>query len=219
MAVVGVSRRVLADDVYTALKGMIMDQQIAPGSKVNIDQVARELDVSITPVREALSRLESDELVIKEPLRGFYAHRQISKDEFRDLCVFRRAIEGWVSAEAAANATEADQTRLADEIAAVPLPVRGGSYENYRSFQDHDERFHDIIFAIAGNQTARTAFARTHAHLRTFRVGFEAGAGELALGEHGRILQAIASHDPEGARAAMVAHLENTEARLLPFLR
>jgi DNA-binding transcriptional MocR family regulator len=62
---------VLVDDVHEAIKSMIMDGEIPPGARVSIDGLARQLSVSPTPVREALARLESAELVVKEPLRGY----------------------------------------------------------------------------------------------------------------------------------------------------
>ena len=66
-------RNVLADDVYELVKAMVMDHVIRPGARVSIDGLARELAVSPTPVREALARLESDGLVLKEPLKGYRA--------------------------------------------------------------------------------------------------------------------------------------------------
>ena len=63
-------RSVLSDDIYEMIKAMIFDHEIAPGAKVNIDALAVQLDVSQTPVREALARLESDGLIAKEPLKG-----------------------------------------------------------------------------------------------------------------------------------------------------
>jgi len=65
------SRQTLSDSVYEAVTELIMDQHIAAGARVNIDMVARQLNVSPTPVREALARLEMDGLVTKEPLRGY----------------------------------------------------------------------------------------------------------------------------------------------------
>ena len=66
-------RSVLSDEIYLLIRKMIFNYEILPGAKVNIDALAKKLDVSQTPVREALSRLESDGLIVKEPLKGFRA--------------------------------------------------------------------------------------------------------------------------------------------------
>ncbi|MGO4492762.1 GntR family transcriptional regulator, partial [Arthrobacter sp. 2YAF22_2] len=67
----GVSRQVLADHVYEALLIALMDGRLEAGTPVSIDGMARELDVSPTPVREALARLESTGMVLRTALRGY----------------------------------------------------------------------------------------------------------------------------------------------------
>ena len=69
----GPQRLVLADGTYDAVRAMILDHQISPGEHVGIDELARSLSISQTPVREALARLEADGLVTKIPLRGYEA--------------------------------------------------------------------------------------------------------------------------------------------------
>ena len=80
-------RSVLSDEIYDMIKAMIFDHEIAPGSRVNIDALALQLEVSQTPVREALARLESDGLIEKEPLKGGgdseCAHRNRRQSDFR----------------------------------------------------------------------------------------------------------------------------------------
>ncbi len=70
-------RTVLSDETYSRIREMLLTHEIAPGERINIDALARDLDVSQTPVREALARLESDDLVIKEPLRGYACDRPL----------------------------------------------------------------------------------------------------------------------------------------------
>jgi len=79
-------RQILTDGVYEAVKELVMDQHIEPRSRVNIDKLARDLGVSPTPVREALARLESDGLVIKEPLRGYSIAPLLDREAFEDCC-------------------------------------------------------------------------------------------------------------------------------------
>src|SRR4029450_9369594 len=94
-------RQVLADDVYEAVKALVMDHVIAPGARVSIDGLARQLGVSQTPIREALARLESDGLVTKEPLRGYRAPQSLTRSEGDDLFQFRLLIEPWAASRAA----------------------------------------------------------------------------------------------------------------------
>src|SRR5689334_22138989 len=100
-------RQALADDMYEAIKALVMDHVIAPGARVNIDWLARELGVSQTPIREALARLESDGLVTKAPLRGYSATALLTRAEVDELFQFRLLIEPWAAARAAELATRA----------------------------------------------------------------------------------------------------------------
>ena len=80
----------LSDTVYDALRGWIMDRVLAPDSKLNIDRLAETMGVSATPVREALARLESEGLVIKEPRRGYLSTPLLSRAEMPELTAFQR---------------------------------------------------------------------------------------------------------------------------------
>ena len=94
-------RQMLADDVYEAIKTMLMDHVIRPGARISIDGLAREFQVSSTPVREALARLESEGLAVKEPLKGYRATPLLSLAEFDDLYRFRQLLEPWAARRAA----------------------------------------------------------------------------------------------------------------------
>ena len=91
------ARQVLADDVYEAVKTLVMDHVIAPGARLSIDGLTRRLGVSQTPIREALARLESDGLVTKAPLRGYSATPLLTRSEVDDLFQFRLLVEPWAA--------------------------------------------------------------------------------------------------------------------------
>src|SRR5262245_61724474 len=105
-------RQVLSDDVYETIKGLIMDGVVEPGTRLNIDALTRELGISQTPIRESLARLESDGLVLKEPLRGYRVASRLSRAEFDDLFEYRLLIEPWAAGRAAERAGTDDLARL-----------------------------------------------------------------------------------------------------------
>ncbi|GAB2600250.1 GntR family transcriptional regulator [Pseudactinotalea suaedae] len=208
----------LVDSVYDRLMALIMDQQIRPGSKISIDALVRELGVSSTPIREALARLEADGLVLKESMRGYFATEQLSAAEFDDLCQFREVVEGWAVSTAALRATKADIEALQAELDTVPRPLDGDDYESFRRLQEHDVRFHMRLLQIAGNQALTTAFQRTHPHVRTFRLRYEAKQGNSAIREHEAIVAALRQGDPKGAQDALISHIRATANRIRPWL-
>jgi DNA-binding GntR family transcriptional regulator len=208
-------RAVLVDHVHEAIKAMIMDHQIAPGARVSIDGLARELGVSPTPVREALARLESAQLVVKEPLRGYRTTPLLSPDQLADLYRFRLLIEPWAAGRAAELADHDGRARLVTELAAADAP-EADTYAAYHAFSAHDARFHLLVAELAGSDQVREAFERTNWHLHIYRLHYERGIGPQALAEHRRVTDAVQAGDPTRAAAAMRAHLESSHARLRP---
>jgi DNA-binding GntR family transcriptional regulator len=201
------SRHVLGDEVHEAIKAMVMDHVLQPGARISIDGLARELDVSPTPVREALARLESEGLASKEPLKGYRVTPLLTRQELEDLYQFRGLIEPWAARRAAENPHAATEIRA--EMASVVAPA-GSEYRDYRLLAAHDTRFHSLIARLSGSEQVLRAFERTHCHLHIFRLYFDSGVGFEAVAEHQRIADAIVAGDPDAAEKAMVNHLENS---------
>jgi DNA-binding GntR family transcriptional regulator len=208
----------LTDEVYEYLKSRIMEDTLEPDTPLRIEVIARSIGVSPTPVREAMLRLEADALVSKRGTRGYFTNPIINRDEFSDLWDFRLVVEPWAAARAAERSSDSDLARIVNE---TDFPAGSGKsmdFSSYRLMQEHDHRFHELIFTLAGNDNAAAAFSRTHAHLRTFRIHFAAQMGDTGLREHAAIAKAIATRDPEGSALAMRRHLEASRERLLPFV-
>lgn len=202
-------RQMLADDVHEAIKALIMDRVIEPGARVSIDGLARQLGVSPTPVREALARLETAELVVKEPHRGYRATALLDSEQLEDLYQFRLLIEPWAAARAAELADAEGHRRLRTEIESCATPS-DESYDAYKALTAHDTRFHVLIAQLAGSDQVRLAFERTHCHLHIFRLYYDRGIGRQTLEEHRAITDAILDGDPRTAEAAMRTHLETS---------
>ncbi len=209
------SRQVLADGVYERVRALIMNHGIAPGDRVNIDEIARELDVSGTPVREALARLESEGLVSRLPMRGYRVTELLTAQELTDLYELRLLIEPVSAAKAATRMTNDSAQALRAELQTCPSAPVGDSYETYRALTSHDDRLHTLILRLAGNTAVEQAFSRTHCHLHTFRLTYDRPFGVQTIEEHRKIVVALIAADADAASAAMVHHLETARDRLL----
>jgi DNA-binding GntR family transcriptional regulator len=147
----------LSDSVYEAVMELVMDQHIEAGARVNIDLVARQLNVSPTPVREALARLEMDGLVVKEPLRGYSVTPMLDTKNFNDLYDVRRLLEPFAARRAAERRDEKVLRVLDRELAEMRRLVGnssesdGGTYHHYSAFALQDARFHQAIAGTSGN--------------------------------------------------------------------
>lgn len=199
------SRTTLSDEVYESIKALIMDHTIPPGGRVTIDAVGRRLDVSPTPVREALARLESDGLVVKRPMAGYTTTPLLTPTEYEQLFDVREVLE---CAAAARAATAADPG-----VAFPPMPAPTGDpgYAGHADFTAADAAFHDAVATASGNPLLRDAITRLHAHLHIHRLRFP-GVGSTQA-EHDAVVAAIRARDPRAAEEAMRAHLAASRER------
>jgi DNA-binding GntR family transcriptional regulator len=212
-----IRRSVLSDAVHESLKSLILEHRLAPEDRLNIDALARELEVSPTPVREALARLESEGLVRKRPLAGYTVSPLLTRDEFNHMFDMRIVLEGSAARWAAERATEADRDAITGE-AAIPFPEGAADRDGRRShalFTARDARFHDLVAAGSGNPLLRDAITRLHAHLHLHRLYFPYTETHTTVGEHRRIAVAVAAREPAAAEAAMLAHLTAARDRHL----
>ena len=207
-------RQVLTDRVYELVKAMVMDHEITPGAKINIDAVARELDVSPTPVREALARLESDGLVTKRSLVGYRATELLTADGLTELFEMRLLLEPHAAALAARHANDEQLDQLESLLEAMRShPVTGDRYVVYREFAALDQSFHETLAAAARRPLLADAVQRLHAHLHMFRLDSAPGAGQPTVAEHERILRAVLRRNPGRAAEAMAAHVRSSRDR------
>lgn len=206
----------LAEDVYSAIFNRLMSLKIAPGVRITVDSLVKEFNVSHTPIREALGRLEGEGLVVKQHLMGYRAAPQITRRRFDELYELRLLLEPDGAAKAAA-AIDTDEIAELHKTAGV---MEGDSSEDdhlrYSTFARQDEAFHDRIMQFAGNELIRQTLTYQHAHLHMFRLMFHWRVTEDALAEHKALLDAFVARDPDAAAAAMRAHIERSRDRLLP---
>ncbi|WP_455273685.1 GntR family transcriptional regulator [Rhizobium herbae] len=206
----------LAGDVYDAIFNQLMSLKIPPGARITVDNLVKEFDVSHTPIREALGRLEGEGLVVKQHLVGYRAAPQITRARFDELYELRLLLE---PAGAAKAAEAMNDERLAILKEAAGVMMRGDIRDeraNYSAFARQDAIFHDRIMEFAGNELIREMLTFQHTHFHIFRLMFHRRVTEEALGEHQTLLDAFAAHDPGAAANAMRIHIEHSRDRLLP---
>lgn len=206
----------LVEDVYEAIFAQLMALKIAPGSRITVDSLVKELDVSHTPIREALGRLEGEGLVLKTHLIGYRAAPQITRRRFDELYEMRLLLEPHAAAKAAAAMDEAKLGILLEAAGVMSRREGKDDRQRYSNFARQDAIFHDKIMEFSENELIRQALSHQHAHFHIFRLMYHARVTEEALDEHEAILAAFAAADPEAASKAMRIHIEHSRDRLLP---
>jgi len=230
-------RSILSDETYSMIRAMIFAHEIVPGERVNIDALSVELGVSQTPIREALARLESEDLIAKEPLKGYRATNLLTVKEFADLFSFRLLIEPYAAEQAALLIDATGIKAIQDEIASAKEALNFEDDRLIEAITEHDARFHTLIANYSGNKSLANAFTNTHCHLHLFRLYvatqkhliepsdksnfvldlfsryYHSDRGQLAIKQHVAIAKAITSHNSEKAKAEMHSHIESSLKR------
>jgi len=201
----------LAEEVYRRVRADIMSLKIPPDSRVSVDALARELGVSQTPVREALSMLEANGLVSKRHFAGYATSPRMDRAQLDELFEFRLLIEPHAACKAAEAIRDADLQALTD--------VSGARAPSHDAFADMDTEFHKLIAQGAGNHLIADSLARLHIHVHIFRSCFRSEIAEEAVHEHGDVIAAIKRRDGAAAEAAMRRHIERSYKRLRDFIQ
>jgi DNA-binding GntR family transcriptional regulator len=199
-------RRVTAGTaIYERLHSAITSLQMPPGMPLQEKKIAEEFGVSRTPVREALLRLAEAGLVDIFPQSGTFVSL-VPVSAIPEAVVIRKSLEGTTVETASAIATPADIAKLDAIIARQRVHA---AHNETSLFHEQDEAFHETIAGIAG-------YPGIWAILKTVKIQIDRarrltlpalGRMENVIEEHVTIRNAIAAHDAEGARTAMMHHL------------
>lgn len=208
-------RLMLRESVYESVKRLLMDHELEPGTRLSIDGLSRDLQVSPTPVREALFRCEAEGLVVRRPNAGYLVAPLLGRQALVDLYDIRLLLEPAAASRAARKATDRDRRDIEAAVDAMRPTVLGDSYEAYREFAQQDAKLHGLIALASGNPLIAETLDRLRAHTHSYRLHFRHGIADVTAAEHQAIRDAILDRDPIAAEQAMRVHLENSSTRLL----
>jgi DNA-binding GntR family transcriptional regulator len=209
------SRGPASEPIYTQIQGMIMAIELEPGQRLTVDSLARDLDVSPTPVREALARLESEGLVTKTHLRGYRVAEQQTREHFEQMFDIRLHLEPYIAGLAAVRATS-EQRQDLREFQQLIRETSETSRQTgtYHQFAALDGQFHRMIAVASGNVLAAETIERFHIHLHLFRLRRDQGVADRALAEHDRIVDFILEGEQALSTAAMLTHITRSWERV-----
>lgn len=199
---------------YEAILGMIADRAFEPGDVILETEIARSLDLSRTPVREALSRLVAENVLKKRRKKGYYIPKT-SEDDARKIFDARILLEIHFAELAAQNATPEQITEM--ELILEHDSVASATHDKEKYSRINDD-FHTAIAIASGNEYLlkcwRSVYFRSRIYtlLRDqFYLTPPGGSppNQVTPREHRAIFQAIKAGDPQRAAAAMKRHLQN----------
>lgn len=203
----------LREIVYEELKRQIMVGEIAPGTRMMEVELAEEMGVSRTPVREAIRKLEKEGLVTIEPRRGAYAS-DISAKDMVDILEVRQDLEGMAAGIAAQKITDESRIELENIARIYKESVDKGDIDEIIK---NDEAFHKYIVGLSENKTLIKMVSQVQELALRFRYIYYEDFSRFKNQptEHMAIVDAIVNGDVNGARMSAEEHL----AHLKDFVR
>jgi DNA-binding GntR family transcriptional regulator len=201
------SEETLKSKIHKELRRSVIAGQLKPGERLDIEQLARHYDTSITPVRDVLHMLSQEGLVTIKPRSGYFVS-QITVRQLSDLLEIRELLEAAAVQRAAERITPEQLERLVYDYT-------GDDDEPYDRYIDENRRFHCLIAEAAGNQELVRMLGRVHDQLARFMFLVFRHVDKTQQQTHARIIEALRAHDPQAASEAMLDEIRDTREVIL----
>lgn len=202
----------LADKVFLQLEQDILTEKYKSGEILTELKLSEELGVSRTPIREAVRRLEQEELIAYLP-KGIKV-LGVSSDDLKDIYDIRIAIEGMAAEKAALYMTD---TQLSEIEKIVELQEFYTKKSNADEIKNMDTQFHEYIYSNCNSPVLLTTLSLLHKKIQKYRrisVENKKRAKE-AVKEHREILNALKKHDPKKAKMLSQQHIINAKNNII----
>jgi DNA-binding GntR family transcriptional regulator len=203
----------IQEQLTDLIREEILKEALRPGSKLTEQQLSMRFEVSRTPVREAIGKLESEGLVETIPNRGAFVVGLSAMDAF-DMFEIRKHYEV-IAARRAAMHTEKEVIEKLDEIVAFMrhYTKRG----DLRRMKQINKDYHEALYRAADSRLLLVSIRRINTYLKLsiHTKDYRREHLPAILAEHEQVYMAIKGGDPDKAAAAMGAHIETTSLRAL----
>lgn len=207
-----IQRRTLHEEVVPRVRDMIIEGELAPGTRINEVQLGSRLGVSRTPLREALKTLASEGLIDLVPSRGAVV-RKLTGETVRGMLEVLATLETLAARLACARADEAGIAAVVDLHERMMALYRAGDRLPYYKL---NQAIHSAIVALSGNETLVEVHTNIQSRLKRIRfIGNGTPTGwRDAVAEHEEMIAALTARDGERLGAVLTLHLDNTWERV-----
>jgi DNA-binding GntR family transcriptional regulator len=210
----------LTEQTYRFLKDRILQREIRPGEKISVEDVARGLGVSRTPVVNALKILESDGLVEIQPRRGTFVTHLTAKD-VADLFEIRLLIELHAARRIfQENTVDKFLEQIEEPMSRMQGAMADDDYIDYESFISGDRDLHMNLVRFLDNYKLVQIYTDLNVHMQVARAHYldTVENAVQAQREHEAMLLAIKTRNLDGLEKALTEHILNVKGRILVML-
>ncbi|RAU23870.1 GntR family transcriptional regulator [Paramagnetospirillum kuznetsovii] len=196
----------LAEQAYTVIHQMLLDgAHVQPGDKISVEDLARRLGVSRSPVWQAIARLEAERIIEVRPRQGVF-FIGFNRERLLEIFGVREVLEGAAARLAAERSTPEAVSELRHSIARQRAVV---DHPSQQAYADEATRFHHILAQLAGNSVMTELIGRLWDQTKAMCIRPEAKSAILdaRVDEHERIVDAVARGDADAAEAETRHHI------------
>ena len=197
----------LRDVVFNTLREAILKGDLKPGERLMELQLAAQLGVSRTPIREAIRMLEQEGLAVTMPRKGAEVAKMTLKG-MEDVLEIRAALDELASQLACERMTEEQMQQLFARKVAFEKSLATG---NVKAIAEADVSFHDVIYDATGNPKLVNMLNNLREQIYRYRVEYLKNEKNypILIQEHEAIYQALMNRNKEAAKASIGEHVEN----------
>lgn len=199
----------IGENAYRRIRADIIFGRIAPGQKLKLDRLRESYGASISTLREILSRLASEGLVVAEGQRGFEA-APVSVENLREIAALRLLLEGHALAQSFAGGDVEWEGRVVaahHKLAALEQRMRDGDFSETELWKRYDWEFHQALISACGSQVLIETHAAVFDKYLRYQMIALSFRGDIAAREHAILLEAALRRDAETAKATLERHV------------
>ena len=207
----------IADRAYDRIRSDIVFGRLGPGARLRLDRLAGTYGASVSTLREILSRLSSEGLVIAEGQRGFRV-APVSAAGFEDVAAMRLLLETYaLPLSFAAGDLEWESRVVAAhyKLAVMERKMLAGDTESTELWKRYDREFHQVLIEACGSQTVLDLYGGVFDQYLRYQMVAVVFRGEVAAEEHRTLMNCALARDAEQACAMLTQHVNGCVAYTL----
>jgi DNA-binding GntR family transcriptional regulator len=212
-----IERRRAVDDVHQAIREAILDRRFPPRMRLNVEELASQLGVSLTPVRSAIQLLAAEGLVDVHSRSGSFV-ATLSRRDLEETFDIRCALECLAAEKAVFTDKDIEQARKV--FTTLTKPVKNDTQR--KAHEQANSEFHQIIIRASGNQRLADMYESLQAHIAMCRLHRIDESWQSRLPrehhEHQEILEAIEKRDTKALSKALRSHILRAKDALLEHI-
>lgn len=220
------TRKRATDEVYEALRDGILNRLFLPGERMQVDEIAAKLGVSLTPVRHAIQQLATEGLIEIKPRSGTFV-ATLSMEDIEATFEVRTALECLAAEKAVARAGMADLAKLDGLLAVLRQPI--GNPDALRKHEKANTDLHQLLIELAGNKRLAEIYTGLNAHLTIARIHASEQSTSptqnlekrfaIEQAEHEEIVAALKARDAARMQTALKKHITRAQQAMIDALQ